>query len=570
VECPDDEEMMQAIAQAGFNTVMWYDEEELDLAHKYGLKLLFMPSLHDWVIKHPANWGYYVADEPPIDDFSKFAPQVSNYHQADPNHPAYVNSTGRDSEYLHSFLETFQPQVLSFTPNYRWWQQEDYNILEAYRIAGLTAGIPLIKWIEVNANSEVLALQNAGLGHLSCTAPPPPDNAEKLRQSVYTNLCYGIKGFQWFTGGILFEFGTSRLRACGKDVVALNKELQQLGPTLINLESVEVFHTPPLPVGTRLLPQDYWVQTATPDLVLGIFKDKQDNGYIIVANRKIDSTQQVVLSFPPAVTEVAKVDKNEGTLMNLPLTRFEKDSTVELDLAPGDGELLKVQTAGGGNVYIREGPRPYPRLQRWQEEVETRKQKAAEAAEIPADEVALSPLGAEWKFATDANDIGVSENWFDSSFNDEEWAVVRSDRMLGWENQGFPDYDGLGWYRQTFDVPGELAGRKFVYLYFGAVDEEAYVYLNGQQAYEHSCASTGLIPDDIWLTPFAFDAKAYLKFGQENTIAVRVYDGGNPPVNIVRYNTKDMGGIYLRVYLIGADRELDAELIKAIVRQKAE
>ena len=170
----------------------------------------------------------------------------------------------------------------------------------------------------------------------------------------------------------------------------------------------------------------------------------------------------------------------------------------------------------------------------------------------------MLPLGNEWKFAPDPDDIGVSKRWFDNSFNDHDWAVVRSDRTTGWESQGFPGYTGFGWYRQAFEVPAELAGRKFVYLYFGAVDEDAYVYLNGQHVFEHSEASHGLTADEIWQTPFAFDAKPYLKFGQTNTVTVRVY------------NRQGMGGIYLPVYLIRANRELDAELMKAIVRQRGE
>jgi len=385
VECPDDEAMMQAIAQAGFNVVMWYDEGVLDLAHKYGLKLLFRPSRVDRVIEHPANWGYYVRDEPAIKDFAEVAQQVELIHQADPDHPAYVNAASGTGEFLHSFMETFHPRVLSFTGIYQWWwadwRPRRFAILEEYRIAALAAGIPLIRWVEVNANPEVPKLVDAGSPRWSITAPPPPDNAEKLRQSVYTSLCYGVKGIEWFTAAIMFEPGTSRLRACGLDVVAINTELQQLGPILIGLESVDVFHTPPLPEGTGQLPEDYWVQTATPDLVLGMLKDKQDNGYIMVANRKIHSRRRAVLSFPVTVTKVAKFDKNEGRWIVLPLRRRGNRAVVEFVLAPGDGELLRVETAGGGNVYIREDPRPDPRLQQWQEEVEARKQKATELSE---------------------------------------------------------------------------------------------------------------------------------------------------------------------------------------------
>jgi len=345
---------MQAMAQAGFNVVMG-TEDQLDIAQKYGVKLLLEDSsAPDWVVQHPANWGYYVRDEAPIEQFAEVAQLVREYHRADPNHPAWVNSAGGIGEFLDSFLETFQPRVLSFTGGYQWWwpwaRPVYFAKLEAHRNAALAAGIPLIRWVEVNANPEVESLASAGEGHWSCTAPPPPDNAEKLRQSVYTNLCYGVKGIEWFTGGILFEWGTSRLRACGLDVAAINAELKRLGPILIGLESVDVFHTPPLPDATRPLPEDYWVQTATPDLVVGIFKDKQDNDYIMVANREIDSIRQTVLSLPPAVTEVAKFDKNEGKWMTLPLSRRGEDLAVELDIAPGDGELLRVETADGGNV----------------------------------------------------------------------------------------------------------------------------------------------------------------------------------------------------------------------------
>ena len=89
VECPDDEALMQAMAQAGFNVVMW-EEDKLDLAHKYGLKVLLRPSLQEEVftnriLEHPANWGYYVTDEPAIEEFAEVAQRVELVHQADPN-----------------------------------------------------------------------------------------------------------------------------------------------------------------------------------------------------------------------------------------------------------------------------------------------------------------------------------------------------------------------------------------------------------------------------------------------------------------------------------------------------
>jgi len=134
-------------------------------------------------------------------------------------------------------------------------------------------------------------------------------------------------------------------------------------------------------------------------------------------------------------------------------------------------------------------------------------------------------------------------------------AEVRSDLRNGWESQGFPHYTGVGWYRQAIAIPAGL-DRKHLYLHFGAVDEEAWVYINGQLAFEHTCASTGLAPRHIWVTPFVFDSRPHLQPGRTNTIAVRVH------------NSVGMGGIYLPVYLVAADRPLHPALVKAAIERE--
>jgi hypothetical protein len=72
-------------------------------------------------------------------------------------------------------------------------------------------------------------------------------------------------------------------------------------------------------------------------------------------------------------------------------------------------------------------------------------------------------------------------------------------------------------------------------------------------ACEHTCTSTGLAPDPIWLTAFCFDAASHLRPGETNTVAVRFP------------NRLGVGGIRLPVYPVSADRELDAELIGALL-----
>ena len=45
-----------------------------------------------------------------------------------------------------------------------------------------------------------------------------------------------------------------------------------------------------------------------------------------------------------------------------------------------------------------------------------------------------------WKFST-----GDNEKWALPKFNDKSWKPV--DINHSWEQQGFPGYDGFGWYR---------------------------------------------------------------------------------------------------------------------------
>ncbi len=175
-----------------------------------------------------------------------------------------------------------------------------------------------------------------------------------------------------------------------------------------------------------------------------------------------------------------------------------------------------------------------------------------ELVKIDPEEISIWPLPNVWKFAPDPKDVGVNKKWYSSSFDDAKWAKVHSDVGTGWESQGFPGYTGYGWYRQSFTPPVEL-DRKHLYLRFGAVDEQAWIYINGEQVFEYTTQSTGKSIHIIWDKPFAFDTRDCLKPGDENSLAVRVH------------NQMAMGGVWKPVYLIAADRELDAPLIEALL-----
>jgi beta-galactosidase len=76
-----------------------------------------------------------------------------------------------------------------------------------------------------------------------------------------------------------------------------------------------------------------------------------------------------------------------------------------------------------------------------------------------------------------------------------------------------PDGEETGaWYRRTFDVPADWAGRA-VTLRFGSANYVADVWLNGAWLGYHEGGAT----------PFGFDVGAHVLLGQPNVLAVRVH-----------------------------------------------
>jgi hypothetical protein len=82
-----------------------------------------------------------------------------------------------------------------------------------------------------------------------------------------------------------------------------------------------------------------------------------------------------------------------------------------------------------------------------------------------------------------------------------------------------------------------------LYLYFIGVNEQAWVYVNGELAFERSYATTRKGVGELSGSPFSFDAKRWLKPRVRNHVAVRVT------------HASGLGGIWLPAMLVGADEE---------------
>jgi len=131
----------------------------------------------------------------------------------------------------------------------------------------------------------------------------------------------------------------------------------------------------------------------------------------------------------------------------------------------------------------------------------------------------VADLPKVWKFKTDPKQEGDKLGFAAADYKDADWRSIEIN--MWWEEQIKEAYDGWAWYRCTFQVPATLKGKEIA-LIFGAVDESAWLYLNGKPAGEHDIGPLG------WDQPFVITLDPKLvKFGEPNVLAVKVFDSSN-------------------------------------------
>lgn len=116
-----------------------------------------------------------------------------------------------------------------------------------------------------------------------------------------------------------------------------------------------------------------------------------------------------------------------------------------------------------------------------------------------------------------------------------DWAIEGPFSMEIENETGKLPWEGIGWYRKTFDVPASADGRK-TYIDFDGAMSHATVYINGKIAGEWAYGYNS----------FRVDATLHLRPGKKNVIAVRLE---NKPISTRWYPG---AGIYRHVWMVSA------------------
>jgi hypothetical protein len=277
----DDTAAAQLVA-GGWNLAWAETPEQLDTAHRHGLRVLYSigprdlddPKWRSWVDArieeakdHPAMYAYYLQDEPTPDAFALLGRLVQYLRERDPAHPAWINlypsyaSTGRDGqlgiegdtvtayrEHVRLFIETIKPAMLSYD-HYNFRADGDGNHyflnLALVREAAVKYDLPFV---------NVMQAVN-WLGRWRA-----PTEGE-MRWLTYTTLAYGGQGlchyvynFKNVSSGFFDQKDADRPLPRYWQCSRLNRDFVAIGTELQALTSLGAYHVGDIPMGVVALP----------------------------------------------------------------------------------------------------------------------------------------------------------------------------------------------------------------------------------------------------------------------------------------------------------------------------
>ncbi|HQN02093.1 MAG TPA: family 16 glycosylhydrolase, partial [Candidatus Hydrogenedentes bacterium] len=123
-----------------------------------------------------------------------------------------------------------------------------------------------------------------------------------------------------------------------------------------------------------------------------------------------------------------------------------------------------------------------------------------------------------WRFAPDEAGNGLAAGWHAPQLDDAAWDSI--DAGLRWEDQGYKELDGFGWYRKQVEIPAHWQGQR-VWIKFGGTNDAYTLFVNGNEVSAFGAANISFAGK-----PSISEITEYVDFGAPNLIAVQVNDWG--------------------------------------------
>lgn len=343
----------------------------LDMAQSHGLKMVVaddringtnadITALVSSYVNHPALAGYYVRDEPVVNQLQDVANRYQKLLTLDNNHDPHVNllpsyatgalgSINYEQDYIEAWIQKVVPANLRylsidnypFLSNGTFREVPYFNDLDVLRRVGLKYHIKTSAYLQSIGSSIGLRRPNAN----------------ELRYSAYTHLAYGVKRPVWFTywtpTGGSETYTNAIIDPSGNKTdlyipfKALNFEIKQLGKTLVGLDAIKVYHSgTTIPTGTVRPPANFiWQpQNASQAMIISQLTDPvSGKEYIMVVNKSFTTSNTFSFTVASTVANVKVVSKvtslEEAT--NFVLASHSLSDT----FLPGEGKLYALEKA---------------------------------------------------------------------------------------------------------------------------------------------------------------------------------------------------------------------------------
>ncbi|MFA9478081.1 hypothetical protein ACERK3_07195 [Phycisphaerales bacterium AB-hyl4] len=360
VDPPADANMEQAykeIAEANFNLVIGgfagrgteFLNRQLELCKKHDLvALVDIRGLEpEEYPDHPNCWGYLLTDEPSAARFSELGEWVSAIREIRPGMLSYINlyptyasaqqlGVPTYDEHVRRFVEIVDTDVLStnhYPDFHRGERRRDEYIrnLESMRQHSMEADIPFWNFFKAMPFDALM----------------DPTEAQ-MRWQIYSSLAFGAKGVMYFCyftptspsfpeGGALVT-REGRLTRKYYQAQRINHAIQNLGPTLMELESTGAF---------RMKPEGdfYYVR---PDGEFGegrIFGSLDDRTRAGIPIRSVKASKEKALPADLLIGTFIFPDGRRAVMINNYRYAYTSWLTVEFDADPA--EVLEVSQETG-------------------------------------------------------------------------------------------------------------------------------------------------------------------------------------------------------------------------------
>ncbi|WP_141504721.1 carbohydrate binding domain-containing protein [Paenibacillus luteus] len=364
------------VASTDLNTVE-VNKQMLELAAERGMKAVVADSRFDKVYDNtatdaeiaamvndykglPGLGGYYVMDEPLFENITYAGHAYQQFLQHDPVSVPYLNLlpyVWNKPEY-----EDYVDQIIEATPDLKYLTFDNYP----FRTNGTTnfdilddyyTNLKIIREKGLAHNLKTGAYIQAA-GYFDMRRPL----GDELRYNVFTSLAYGMKALYWFPywhPGVPFEGAIIHTDGTKTDLYEpfqnLNAQIEQWGPTLMKLNSEDVYHSGVMAAGTNAVPADFFwkPENTTDNVIISYFTDANGRKYIMAVNRDYANTATLsfhVNSSPTTIKEISKVTGNEVS------TNYNASTgVISAEFAPGEGRLYALPTEGMGELLVNPG-----------------------------------------------------------------------------------------------------------------------------------------------------------------------------------------------------------------------